>query len=183
MTAPGTGIGFSGDTVSVDITSDQITDATVVGKAVLTAADAAAARAAIGAGSSTLALGTTAGVALAAAGTAGTATTAAHSDHVHPFPTAAQVGALAVDGKAATATLADKATVLATARAISITGGATAAAIPFDGGAVVALNVTALDASKMSLAQIVSSGGGVTIPAGTLIAVLQAIVDAIDPGT
>lgn len=42
---------------------------------------------------STLALGSTAGSALAASGSAGTATTAAKSDHVHPFPTAANVGA------------------------------------------------------------------------------------------
>ena len=42
---------------------------------------------------STLALGTSAGAALAASGAAGSATTAAKSDHVHPFPTAANVGA------------------------------------------------------------------------------------------
>ena len=42
---------------------------------------------------STLVLGTAAGSALAATGSAGTAATAAKSDHVHPFPTAANVGA------------------------------------------------------------------------------------------
>ena len=42
---------------------------------------------------STLTLGPSAGAALAASGSAGTATTAAKSDHVHPFPTAANVGA------------------------------------------------------------------------------------------
>lgn len=42
-----------------DITTAQITDATTVGKSVLTAADAAAARTAIGAGTSNLAIGTT----------------------------------------------------------------------------------------------------------------------------
>lgn len=42
---------------------------------------------------STLALGTSAGAALAASGAAGSATTAAKSDHVHPLPTAASVGA------------------------------------------------------------------------------------------
>lgn len=42
---------------------------------------------------STLALGTSAGAALAASGAAGSATTAAKSDHVHPLPTAANVGA------------------------------------------------------------------------------------------
>lgn len=48
-----------------DITSSQITDATTVGKAVLTATDANTARATIGAGTSSLALGTTASTALA----------------------------------------------------------------------------------------------------------------------
>lgn len=48
-----------------NITSSQITDATTVGKTVLTAADAATARTAIGAGTSNLALGTTASTALA----------------------------------------------------------------------------------------------------------------------
>lgn len=47
---------------------------------------------------STLALGTSAGAALAASGAAGSATTAAKSDHVHPFPTAANVGAVAASG-------------------------------------------------------------------------------------
>ena len=42
------------------ITSNDITDATTVGKSVLTATDAAAARTAIGAGTSNLAVGTTA---------------------------------------------------------------------------------------------------------------------------
>ena len=50
------------------------------------------------AGYSTLALGATAGAALAASGSAGSATTAAKSDHVHPFPTAANVGAVAASG-------------------------------------------------------------------------------------
>lgn len=48
-----------------DITSSQITDATTVGKAVLTAADAAAARTAIGAGTSSLVIGTTSTTAMA----------------------------------------------------------------------------------------------------------------------
>lgn len=42
-----------------------------------------------------LQLGATAGAELAASGAAGVATTAARSDHVHAFPTAAQVGAVA----------------------------------------------------------------------------------------
>ena len=47
---------------------------------------------------STLTLGSTAGAALAASGSAGADTTAAKSDHVHPFPTAADVGAVAASG-------------------------------------------------------------------------------------
>ncbi len=68
-------IAQSGSTVEVavmsdisgggDITSDQISDATTVGKDVLTADDAAAARAAIGAGTSSLAIGTTSTTAMA----------------------------------------------------------------------------------------------------------------------
>lgn len=53
------------------------------------------------AGYSTLTLGSTAGAALAASGSAGSATTAAKSDHVHPFPTAVNVGAVAATGGAA----------------------------------------------------------------------------------
>lgn len=53
------------------VTSDNITDATTTGKAVLTAANQAAARTAIGAGTSNLAIGTT-------------ASTAAAGNHVHP---------------------------------------------------------------------------------------------------
>lgn len=57
----------------------------------------AAARTAIGAGTgngtSNLAVATTAPAALGAAAAVGTATTAARADHVHVFPTAAQVGA------------------------------------------------------------------------------------------
>lgn len=53
-----------------DVTSADITDATAVGRQVLTAANAAAARTAIGAGTSSLVLGTTASTALA--GTAAT---------------------------------------------------------------------------------------------------------------
>lgn len=68
-----------------------------------------------------LALGATAGTALAASGAAGTASTAAKSDHVHPYPSAANVGAVATtavgaangvaslgaDGKVPTAQLPD----------------------------------------------------------------------------
>lgn len=56
-----------------------------------------AARTAIGAGTgdgtSNLTVATTAPAALAAAAAVGTGTTAARADHVHPLPTAAQVGA------------------------------------------------------------------------------------------
>lgn len=79
------------------VTAADITDATTVGRNVLKATDAAAARTAIGAGTgngtSNLAVATTAPVALAAAAAVGTGTTAARADHVHPLPTAAQVGA------------------------------------------------------------------------------------------
>jgi hypothetical protein len=51
------------------------------------------ANAVAGAGGTTL--GNTAGAALAGSGSAGSATTAARSDHVHPYPTAANVGAMA----------------------------------------------------------------------------------------
>lgn len=69
-----------------DVTAADITDATTVGRSVLTAADAAAARTAIGAGTSSLALGAT-------------GTTAAAGNHVH---TATQVTATAVSPGTAT---------------------------------------------------------------------------------
>ena len=53
------------------------------------------------------AVGSTAGAALAAAAAAGTATTAARSDHVHPYPTAAQVGAAAASHTHAIANISD----------------------------------------------------------------------------
>lgn len=57
-----------------DVTAADITDATTVGRQVLTAANQTAARTAIGAGTSSLALGTTASTALAGNGTAAAAT-------------------------------------------------------------------------------------------------------------
>lgn len=54
-----------GGGTSGPVSSADITDATTVGKAVLTAADAAAARTAIGAGTSSLTIGTTASAAAA----------------------------------------------------------------------------------------------------------------------
>lgn len=71
--------------------------------------DAAAARTAIGAGTgngtSNLVVATTAPAALAAAAAVGTGTTAARADHVHPFPTAAQVGAAATTHNQAATTV------------------------------------------------------------------------------
>lgn len=58
-------------------TAANISDASAVGRSVLTATDAAAARAAIGAGTSSLAIGTTATTAAAGNHTHGTATTSA----------------------------------------------------------------------------------------------------------
>lgn len=57
--------GGSGSEEPVQVTSDDITDATDVGKEVLTASDAAGARSAIGAGTSNLQIGTTASTAMA----------------------------------------------------------------------------------------------------------------------
>lgn len=92
-----------------EVTSADITDATTVGRNVLTAADAAAARTAIGAGTgngtSSLVVATTAPAALAVAGAVGVGTTAARADHVHIFPTAAQVGAAATTHNQAATTV------------------------------------------------------------------------------
>lgn len=78
-----TGLGNGGE---VEVTSEDITDSTTVGRAVLTATDAAAARTAIGAGTSSLVLGSG-------------GTQAAAGNHVH---TATQVTATAVPGGTAT---------------------------------------------------------------------------------
>ncbi|MMZ43655.1 Head fiber protein [compost metagenome] len=67
-------LGIGGGGEGGPITADQITDASAVGKSVLKAADAAAARSAIGAGTSSLTLGTTGSTALAGNGTAAAAT-------------------------------------------------------------------------------------------------------------
>lgn len=56
---------MSGTSETSGITSSDITDSTATGRSVITAADAAAARTAIGAGTSNLALGTTSSTALA----------------------------------------------------------------------------------------------------------------------
>jgi len=65
----------------------------------------AAARTAIGAGTSNVAVATTAPVALAATAAVGTGTSAARADHVHPLPTAAQVGAAAATHNQAATTV------------------------------------------------------------------------------
>ena len=90
-----------------EVTSTDITDATDTGRSVLTAATQAAARTAIGAGTGTsnLAVATTAPAALAATAAVGTGTTAARADHVHVFPTAAQVGAAATSHTQAATTV------------------------------------------------------------------------------
>lgn len=56
----------------------------------------------------------------------------------------------ALDGKLSTSGNAASATKLANARTFSITGGATASGVSFNGTGNVALNVTALDASKLT---------------------------------
>lgn len=94
----------SGSSGGTSVTSDQITDATAVGKSLLKAADAAAARTAIGAGTSNLALGTT-------------ASTAAAGNHTH---TIANVTGLqtALDAKLT----ASKAATQANSTATDVTG-------------------------------------------------------------
>ena len=85
--------------IADSVESSGITDATTIGKSVLTAASVNAARTAIGAGTgngtSNLVVSTTAPASLATAAAIGVGTTAARADHVHPFPTAANVGAAA----------------------------------------------------------------------------------------
>lgn len=56
----------------------------------------------------------------------------------------------ALNGKLSTSGTAAKATQLANSRSFSITGGATASAVSFNGTGNVALNVTSLDATKLS---------------------------------
>lgn len=88
-----------------EVTSDKISDATSLGRKLLKAASAAAARADIGAGTSDLTLGTT-------------ATTAAKGDHKHSFndltdkPTIPSVSGLAKE--ADLTALADRVTALET---------------------------------------------------------------------
>lgn len=79
-------------------------------------------------------------------------------------------GTAAVDttGNAATADLADEATALETSRQFSITGGATAVAVDFNGTDDVALNVTSLDATKLTgTASIDTTGNAATATSAT----------------
>jgi hypothetical protein len=71
----------------------------------------------------------------------------ARGDHVHPVQTS-------VSGNAGTATK------WATARNVSVTGGATAANVLFDGSADIALNVTALDVDKATAGILSPARGG-----------------------
>lgn len=74
--------------------------ADITGKPVVIAAgaDQAAARIAIGAGTSSLAVSTTAPAALATAAAVGTGTTAARADHVHALPVATALQVVAGTG-------------------------------------------------------------------------------------
>lgn len=78
---------FAGETGDVNVTVDDIQDASDVGKSLLTSSTAAEARTSIGAGTSNLSIGTTAGTAMAGntallkVGT--TATQAAAGNHTH----------------------------------------------------------------------------------------------------
>jgi hypothetical protein len=69
-----------------------------LGRSLVAAADPAAARGVIGAGTSSVALSDTAPSALAATASAGTASEASRRDHQHALPTAAQIGAASPAG-------------------------------------------------------------------------------------
>lgn len=118
-------IKMSGGGGSGTVSSDDITDATTVGKNLIKAADAAAARTAIGAGTSSLAIGTTASTAAAGNHTHGAATTSAAG-----FMSAADKTKLdsSVDATGAVAALKAK-TQIAALTPIADTAGADAAAV------------------------------------------------------
>lgn len=86
--------------------SEPVTWGTLPGKPAVIAAgaDADAARTSIGAGTSSVVVGSTAGAALAAAGAAGSSAQAARADHVHPLP-ATLTAAAAQTGTATTPAL------------------------------------------------------------------------------
>lgn len=104
----------------------------------------------------TVQLGATAGSALAASGANGSSTTAAKSDHVHPFPTADNVGAVAING--------------------AITAG-TAAKITYDAKGLVTAGTTlaATDIPNLDTAKITTGTLGVA-RGGTGVATLTGLV-------
>ncbi len=200
----------SGEGGITTVTTDNISDAGTIGKAVLKSITSDAALTALGKPTSTsaFALGNmTAGgnigvvrimpdaatastiVARTAAGAivTGTPTGITHAT------TKAYVDAL----KPATAVLADNATKLATSRAITLTGdvtgtvnfdGSAAAAITAAIGAGVIVNADVAAAAAIvgtkivTAAAITSAGGDITIPAGTTLdAALKIIADFADP--
>jgi hypothetical protein len=77
-----------------DLTSIAALTTTSFGRSLLTQADAAAARTAIGAGTSNLALSSAAPAALAATAAAGSSADAARADHAHARSTYAELGAI-----------------------------------------------------------------------------------------
>jgi hypothetical protein len=98
--------GPPGEGESTPVTWDTLADK----PAIIAAGDTAAqARSAIGAGTSSVAVTGTAAAALGSSAAAGTSAEAARADHVHPFPTAANVGAVpttrTVAGKALSANI------------------------------------------------------------------------------
>ena len=78
-----------------DLTSIAALVTTAFGRSLLTQADAAATRTTIGAGTSSLAVSSTAPAALAATAAAGSSTDAARADHAHARSTYAELGAIA----------------------------------------------------------------------------------------
>ena len=96
--------------ISISIASTAISDATAVGRAVLSAVDQAAGRNAIGAGTSSVIVSSTTPAALGATASAGTSVDAARADHVHARSTYSDLGAigdgliLVVSNKGETAT-------------------------------------------------------------------------------
>lgn len=110
---------LSGGGGETSVTSADITDATAVGRSVLTAANAGAARTAIGAGTSSVVVGSTVPAGPIAVAIPGTSAEAARADHAHAFPTQ-----------------------FATGRIISLTGAATGSSAAFNGAANASIAVT-----------------------------------------
>lgn len=125
-TAP-IGVSGAGDTRTISVSAASTTAAGVVQLADGTAitagttgrvVDAAQLKAAVPT------LSSTAGAALASSGSAGVGTTVARADHVHPFPTAANVGALATLSGTAPITISGS----GDSRTIAVSAASTAAA-------------------------------------------------------